>query len=124
MSFVTPHFISQIPSVDRNAADAQPYGVVQVDDQGVIKLYNKWESELAGVPTSNAEGSNFFTQVAPCTNNRLVYGKFKDGVARNELDFEFNYTFTYKMNPTNVRIRMLRHAPSGSNWVFVNTRAA
>jgi photoactive yellow protein len=124
MSFVTPQFISQIPSVDRNAADAQPYGVVQVDDQGVIKLYSKWESEMAGVPVSTAEGSNFFTQVAPCTNNRLVFGKFKDGVARNELDTEFNYTFTYKMKPTNVSIRMLRHAQSASNWVFVTTRAA
>ena len=91
MSFVTPQFISQIPSIDRHAADAQPYGVVQVDDQGVIKMYNKWESEMAGVPISTAEGSNFFTQVAPCTNNRLVFGKFKDGVARNELDTEFNY---------------------------------
>ena len=36
MSFVTPQFISQIPSVDRSVADAQSYGVVQVDDQGVI----------------------------------------------------------------------------------------
>jgi photoactive yellow protein len=124
MSFVKPQFISQIPSIDRNAADSQPYGVVQVDDHGVIKLYNKWESEMAGVPVSTAEGSNFFTQVAPCTNNRLVFGKFKDGVARNELDTEFNYTFTYKMKPTNVSIRMVRHAQSASNWVFVNMRAA
>ncbi len=122
MSFVAPQFISKIPAIDRSAADAQPYGVVQVDDQGVIKLYNKWESEMAGVPISVAEGSNFFTQVAACTNNRLVYGKFKDGVARNDLDTEFNYTFTYKMKPTNVRIRLYRHAGSGSNWVFVNTR--
>lgn len=124
MSFVAPQLISKIPAIDRGTADAQPYGVVQVDDQGVIKLYNKWESEMAGVPISVAEGSNFFTQVAACTNNRLVYGKFKDGVTRNELDTEFNYTFTYKMKPTNVRIRLLRHAASGSNWVFVNMRVA
>ena len=60
---------------------------------------------------SAAEGRNFFTQVAPCTNNRLMFGKFKDGVSKGELDSEFNYTITYKMKPTNVQIRLYRHAP-------------
>lgn len=124
MSFVPSQFISQIPSVDRSNADTQPFGIVQVDDTGVIKLYNRWESEMAGVPVASAEGRNFFTQVAPCTNNRLMFGKFKDGVAKGELDSEFNYTFTYKMKPTNVQIRLFRHAPSATNWVLVGLRAA
>lgn len=124
MSFVPSQFLSQIPGVDRSSADAQPFGIVQVDDQGVIKLYNRWESEMAGVPVSAAEGRNFFTQVAPCTNNRLMFGKFKDGVAKGDLDSEFNYTFTYKMKPTNVQIRLYRHAPSATNWVLVGLRAA
>lgn len=124
MSFVPSQFLSQIPSIDRPHADSQPFGIVQVDDTGVIKLYNRWESEMAGVPVSSAEGRNFFTQVAPCTNNRLMFGKFKDGVAKGELDSEFNYTFTYKMKPTNVQIRLFRHAPSSTNWVLVGLRAA
>jgi photoactive yellow protein len=67
-------------------------------------------------------GKNFFTQVAPCTNNRLFFGRFKDGVSAGELDTEFNYTFTYKMKPTNVVIRLLRDG-SSTNWVFVAKRA-
>lgn len=124
MSFVPSQFLSLVPAVDRSTADTQPFGVVQVDDAGVIKLYNRWESEMAGVPVAAAEGRNFFTQVAPCTNNRLMFGKFKDGVAKGDLDTEFNYTFTYKMKPTNVQIRMYRHAASATNWVFVGLRAA
>jgi len=124
MSFVPAEFIAQVPSIDRANADAQPFGIVQVDDHGAIKLYNRFESEMAGVAVSAAEGRNFFTQVAPCTNNRLMFGKFKDGVAKGELDTEFNYTFTYKMKRTNVQIRMYRHAPSATNWVLVGLRAA
>ena len=124
MSFVPDEFVGHLPNVSRSAADAQPFGIVQVDDAGVIQLYNKWESEMAAVPVTTAEGKNFFTQVAPCTNNRLVYGKFKDGVTKGEMDSEFNYTFTYKMKPTNVQIRLLRHAPSKTNWVLVGMRAA
>ena len=122
MSFVPQAFIDQIPSVERQAADAQPFGVVQVADDGTVRLYNRWESELSGVAVSNAEGRNFFTQVAPCTNNRLVLGKFKDGVQKGVLDSEFNYTFTYKMRPTNVALRIYRHPATGTNWVFVGLR--
>jgi photoactive yellow protein len=124
MSFVPSSFLSQLPNVSRSSADAAPFGIVQVDDGGNIQLYNKWESDMAGVPVPSAEGRNFFTQVAPCTNNRLVFGKFKDGVASGSLDTEFNYTFTYKMKPTNVTIRLFRHAPSRTNWVLVGKRAA
>jgi len=122
MSFVPESLLSQLPTLSRAAADAQGFGVIRVADDGAVELYNTWESTLAGVPVSSAEGRNFFTQVAPCTNNRLVFGKFKDGVQQGQLDVEFNYTFTYKMKPTNVAIRLYRHAASATNWVFVGLR--
>ena len=90
--------------LSRDQADGANFGIVKVDDQGQILLYNKYESELAGVPVASAEGKNFFTQVAICTNNRLFFGKFKDGVTSGHLDSSFNYVFTYKMKPTNVMI--------------------
>jgi len=124
MSFVNDTILANLPNMSRTEADAAPIGIVQVDDQGAIKLYNKWESEMADVPVTSAEGRNFFTQVAPCTNNRLFFGKFKDGVAQGALDTEFNYTFSYKMKPTNVQIRLYRHPSSRTNWVFVAPRAA
>ncbi len=122
MSFVPQAVIDSIAQLTRTQADAQAFGVVRVTDEGVVTLYNRWESELAGVAVSAAEGRNFFSQVAPCTNNRLVFGKFKDGVQKGQLDAEFNYTFTYKMKPTNVALRLFRHAPSATNWVFVGLR--
>ncbi|MCH2155595.1 MAG: hypothetical protein MK080_06300 [Opitutales bacterium] len=93
--------------------------MVEVDDQGVIKLYNKYESDLASIAPQAAEGKNFFTQIAPCTNNRLFYGRFQEGVLKNELDFEMDYVFTYKMSPTRVKIHMHRDPRDNRNWVFV-----
>jgi photoactive yellow protein len=122
MSFVESTVISKLPGLSTEGADAMPYGVVKVDDAGVVQLYNRWESEMAGVAVASAMGKNFFTQVAPCTNNRLFFGRFKEGVAKGELDVEFNYTFTYKMRPTNVTIRLFRDGPTGTNWVFVTKK--
>ena len=76
MSFVSSDLLDNLSGADRPKADAQDYGVVQVDDAGVILMYNRYESELAGIDPNFAEGRNFFTQVAPCTNNRLFFGRF------------------------------------------------
>ena len=121
MSFVDSSTLTTLPALDQHQADALDFGVVKVDDDGNVLLYNKWESDMAGVPVASAMGKNFFTQVAPCTNNRLFFGRFKDGVSAGNLDTEFNYTFTYKMKPTNVVIRLLRDG-SSTNWVFVAMR--
>ena len=122
MSFVDSSTLTTLPSHDQSQADALDFGIVKVDDEGNVLLYNQWESDMAGVPVASAMGKNFFTQVAPCTNNRLFFGRFKDGVSAGDLDTEFNYTFTYKMKPTNVVVRILRDG-SSANWVFVAKRS-
>jgi photoactive yellow protein len=110
MQFVPADMLSKIGSLSRMQAD------------GVIELYNKYEAELAGVAPTAAEGKNFFTQVAPCTNNRLFFGRFKDGIAAGALNVALPYTFTYKMKPTNVVIHLYHDAASKTNWVFVKKR--
>ncbi len=123
-SFVTEEFLANLPSAPRAVLDEAPFGVVRVDDSGFVLLYNRWESEMAGVPVAEAEGRNFFKQVAPCTNNRLMFGRFKEGIDQGALDVEFDFTFTYRMKPTNVRIRLYRHSESCSNWILVRLRPA
>jgi photoactive yellow protein len=123
MTFVTSDVTSRLNYMSREDADKAPFGIVKVDDSGRILLYNRYEAELAGVSPSNAEGRNFFTEIAPCTNNKLFFGKFKDGVAAGQLDTQFKYTFTYKLKPTNVSIHLLRDRATNSNWVFVQKGA-
>lgn len=120
--FIDQAFKSKLGSLTRDEANKTPFGVVQVDDNGKILLYNKYESDLAGVPVDRAEGRNFFTDVAVCTNNRLFFGRFKDGVGKGDLDISFNYVFTYKMKPTNVVIHLYHDKDSKTNWVFVKFR--
>jgi photoactive yellow protein len=103
---------------DADTLDTVGFGVIKVDDEGIVEFFNQWESELSGVKKEEAEGRNFFTQVAPCTNNRLFRGRFKKGVRRGELDETFTYTYTYKMRPTLVEVHMYRDE-SGNNWIMV-----
>lgn len=103
---------------DTETLDNAPFGIIRVDDEGVVEFFNQYEAELSGMDPGEVTGKNFFTQVAPCTNNRLFRGRFKKGVRRNELDETFTYTYTYKMRPTLVDVRLYRD-DSGQNWIAV-----
>jgi photoactive yellow protein len=97
------------------------FGVIEVDDDGVVQFFNRYESEMSGVAPETAVGKNFFTEVAPCSNNRLFVGRFKKGLRQGELDERFTYTYTYKMSPTLVDVRLYRDE-DGRNWILVRQR--
>ena len=113
--------LEQLKDMSEAALDVADFGIVKVDDEGVIAFYNTYESQLAGVAPEQAVGRNFFTQVAPCSNSRLFHGRFKQGIARGELAVQFIYTFTYKMRPPLVRARMYRDS-AGHNWLLIKKR--
>jgi photoactive yellow protein len=108
--------------MSRSQIDALDFGVVKVKDDCTIELFNRYESELASVPISEAEGKKFFGDIAPCTNNRIIKGKFVEGVAAGRLDAVIPYTFTYRMKPTNVTIHLYHDQMTKSNWVLVKKR--
>ncbi len=120
-TFVPTEVFSRLGSLSQSQADGYDFGIVKVDNAGKILIYNQYEADLAGITVESAIGKNFFTQIAPCTNNGLFFGAFKKGVAAGSLDTTFAYTFTYKMKPTNVNIHLLHDSASGTNWVFVKT---
>lgn len=100
--------------------DALPYGAVRLDDNGVVKFFNRYESELGGIPAQAAVGKNFFTEIAPCTNNKVFRGCFAKAIAVGNADALFSYTFTYKMRPTEVDVHV--HRAQGSNWVLIKKK--
>ena len=98
-----------------------PFGIVRLDDDGNVTFYNRYESNLSGVPPADALGKNFFNELAPCSNNHLFLGRFREGVANDDLDERFTYTFTYKLRPTLVDIRLYRDREE-QNWVLIQKR--
>jgi photoactive yellow protein len=106
---------------DEAALNEAPFGIVRLDDDGTVTFYNRYESDLSGVAPSDAVGQDFFTQLAPCSNNQLFRGRFKEGVESGTLDERFSYTFTYKMRPTLVDVRLYRDE-AGHNWVLIHKR--
>ena len=102
--------------------DDKPFGVIKLDKDGTILLYNARESELTGRKAADVVGKNFFREVAPCTDVQEFAGAFRAGVERESLHQTFPYVFDYKMQPRKVWVTLYWCGVTKSGWVLVLTR--
>lgn len=119
MPVIPNSWLASLGQVTPEQADALDFGVIRLDDAGIVTLYNAWESRLAGVQPEAALGRSFFREVAPCTGNALFEGRFREGLRAGELDESFRYVFSFRMDPVTVMVRMVRHRETGTNWILV-----
>ena len=119
---VDGHIHARLPALTRAQLDALPFGVIGVADDGRVLEYNSFEERLSGRRRTDVLGRCFFTEVAPCTNNRLLRGRFREGVASGHLDLSTDYTFTYRVAPRLVRLHLFRDGDTGTNWLLVHPR--
>ena len=111
--------LAALESASPEELDALEFGVVGMDATGVVVLYNRCEVALSGLSAAGVLGRNFFTAVAPCTNNYLVAQRFRD---EPTLDAELDYVFTLKMRPTKVRLRLLQTPEARRKYLLVARR--
>ncbi|GAC1306260.1 MAG: hypothetical protein NVS2B3_03320 [Vulcanimicrobiaceae bacterium] len=118
VAFDAPHLQRQLDEMsgDPGRYDELDFGVVAMDLEGTVVAYNRFEAEAAGIDAGRVLDANFFTDVAPCTNNYLVSGRFDD---ESTLDETIDYVFTLRMRPTPVRLRLLKDERVGRQYVLV-----
>ncbi len=110
---------NRLASMTPQEIDELPFGVIQIDRQGQILLYNATEGVITGRDPQAMIGRDFFNEVAPCGRTEAFYGRFREGVERGELNEIFDYTFDYRMAPTKVRVHIKRALSGDSYWIFV-----
>jgi photoactive yellow protein len=113
--FTDPDLFNRLEAADDEALDAAPFGIVVMTEDGTVTSYNQAESQLSGLTPAKVIGRNFFSAVAPCTNNFMVAYRFETEPA---LDAIVDYVFTLRMQPTKVRLRLLRQ-PSRHMYLVV-----
>ena len=104
--------------------DALDFGVIGIDAAGLVRRYNKYESQLAGLSADRVLGTPLFTVVAPCMNNFLVAQRFEDAAAAGTaLDATIDYVFTLRMRPAKVKLSLLAQPGSALSYILVNRRS-
>jgi photoactive yellow protein len=124
LQFDQPDIFAPLESQADIDLDALDFGVIGIDAEGLVRRYNKFESQLAGLSPGRVLGMPLFTSVAPCMNNFLVAQRFEDAVAAGSaLDATIDYVFTLRMRPAKVKLRLLVQPKAPLSYILVNRRA-
>ena len=119
MDFTDEHISRTLGLCDEDSLNSLEFGVIAMTLDGVVVRYNDCESRLAGLSPSRVLGKNFFTEVAPCTNNYLVASRFEECAT---LDEQLPYVFTLRMRPRNVDLRLIKALGDERQYILVRGR--
>lgn len=119
INFGSKDIANIVSTMSAKDVDSMAFGAIKLDKSGKILSYNKAEGDITGRDPSAMIGKNFFTEVAPCTNQPQFYGVFKEGVKKDELNTLFEYVFDYNMKPTKVKVHMMKSLQGDGFYIFV-----
>lgn len=84
--------------------DALPIGLVMLDRQGHVVLYNRFEEKLARRKKERAIGRHFFREIAPCMDVKALGGAFRDKIGHGPFleRLEISFAFPFLEGPRDV----------------------
>ena len=109
-----PHAVLCV--MDPARLDALPFGVVGLNPEGIVEVYNKTEAQFSGLRREDVIGVHYFLSVAQCMNNFLVAQRLED---EDEVDAIVAYVLTFRMRPTPVRLRLLKQGGQARRFVLI-----
>lgn len=121
LTFDTPTVHAILDAMADDAIDGLRFGVIGIDAEGLVRRYNAFEAEIAGLTQQRVIGHPLFTVVAPCMNNYLVAQRFEDASTDDTaLDATIDYVFTLRMRPSKVKLRLLSSPARAMRYVLVH----
>ena len=108
--------LARLDTMTREQFDDLPYGVIGMDEEFLVEVYNKAEARFAGLSVASIMGCHFFLSTAQCMNNFLVAQRFEDEA---ELDSIIDYVVTFRMRPTAVRLRLLQGSAARRRYILI-----
>ncbi len=98
-------------------------GVVVLDAERRVVMFNAYEAKLAGRTSEEVVGRDFFTEVAPCMRVRELAAPFDAGIGgaplNVDLRFEFPFPFVPKPREAVVRLRSFLHEGEPHGLVYI-----
>jgi photoactive yellow protein len=119
LAFTEDGLLDSLEAADADTLDALVFGVVGMAADGTVTSYNTAESLLSGLTPSKVVGRHFFSAVAPCTNNFMVAYRFSTEAIIDDI---IDYVFTLRMQPTKVRLRLLKQTGRPRMFLAVERR--
>jgi photoactive yellow protein len=122
VEFDQPGLLHALAALDDAGLDRLDFGVIGFgkEPEAIVLRYNACEQQDSGLDAGRVLGLPLFSVVAQCMNNYLVAQRFDDAVqAGAMLDLVMDFTFTLRMKPTPVVLRLLSAPGQPTQFVAV-----
>ena len=119
---IVPFDARRVDDLSDTELDGLSFGVIALDEEGIVLRYNLYESRLARLDRHQVIGRKFFTEVARCARNDAFEGRFRAFTQRavaGEVE-SFDYIFDFKFGAQNVVVELIRAAAAPRWYLFVN----
>ena len=117
--FESAELARQVEALSAEERDKLPYGVIKLDANGVVEVYNSAEARLSGRKKRPTVGLDFFAEVAPCMANPDMRGRIEQARRRGAVDIEIGWIGDFDDPNGEIEIRVLS-AIDGGLWLFMN----
>jgi photoactive yellow protein len=108
-----------ISNYSEEELNALPFGIIHLDENGMVLDYNSYESQISRLSCEHVIGKNFFGQIAPCTSVPEFFGRFSAGLKSGTLNENFTFDFPFSHGYRRVSIAMLGDVQTRTAWIFV-----
>ncbi len=108
----------QLTAMSPDEFDTLPFGVIKLDTEGRVVLFNAVEQRLAKRSVDATLGKDFFADIAPCADVRDFRGRLRALHEAGKRTETFDFVFRFPWGAREVRIR-LWIGRDGSDWIFV-----
>jgi photoactive yellow protein len=115
IDFNAPDIAAQAERASPSDLDGLPFGVIKLDDQGMVLFLSATEMRLAGYKEKPL-GQNYFGE-SMCVNKREIYTRVRRAMEDGPVDLEFAWKGDRADAKREVRIRV-QSARSGGMWLF------
>lgn len=126
LQFAQPALMQGLASLDDAGLDLLDFGVIGFSKapEATVVRYSAHEVRLSGLDRSRVLGLPLFAVVAQCMNNFMVAHRFDEAVEHSSpLDHTLDYTFTLRMKPTPVVLRLLSSPDHPIQYIAVQRPA-
>jgi photoactive yellow protein len=114
--FDTTKLAEAIETLTADQLDQLPYGVIGLDQAGLVRVFNKAEAQLSGYGARQVHGKFYFADVAPCMDNGYFKGRIDKARAAGALDISFTFVGDFSDRNRELTVRV-QSAEDGGIWI-------
>lgn len=115
--FDTPKLAQAVEALTLEEIDQLPFGVIGLDAEETVRVYNSTEAKLSGYRDRPSRGKLFFVDVAPCMNNGYFKGRISKALQGGSLDVTFTFVGDFEDGDRELTVRA-QAAKDGGIWIF------